>query len=205
MAKGHACGSVILSYNAGNVFFTTFGLGDPDEDAEAADKIIISKSVGLLKSEDHRFKRAFYKNPYLFKSNADGLFDTMFAYLRVWYGIQVGLLNPSVEHVFKDNTDPKHPFVEKKKDRKGKTKTKIRYVRRLVITDDVFEECLDRSYIRTKLCWYVTGHWRNQATKTGHKKIFIQGYWKGVARDTKHVEEPREREMVLKSEYEQED
>lgn len=205
MAKGHACGSVILSYNSGNVFFTTFGLGDPDEDAEAADKIIISHSVGLLKSEDFRFKRAFYKNPYLFKSNADGLFDTMFAYLRVWYGIQVGLLNPSVEHVFKDNTDPKHPVVETKKDRKGKTKTKIRYVRRLVITDDVFEECLDRSYIRTKLCWYVTGHWRNQATKTGHKKIFIQGYWKGVARDTKHVEEPREREMVLKSEYEQED
>ena len=110
-------------------------------------------------------------------------------------------MNPSVEHVFKDNTDPKHSVVETKKDRKGKTKTKIRYIRRLVITDDVFEECLDRSYIRTKLCWYVTGHWRNQATKTGHKKIFIQGYWKGVARNAKTVEEPREREIVLKSEY----
>lgn len=196
-AKGHVCGAVSLCYKSGNVFFTTFGLGDPDEDVEATNKIVISKAVGLLKTEDHRFKRSFYKNPYVFKSNADGLFDTMFSYLRAWYGVQVGLLNPSIELVFRDNTDPKHTIIETKKDRKGKLKTKIKYVRKILITDDVFDECLKRSYIRTKLCWYVTGHWRNQATKDGHERIFIQGYWKGVARDTKKAD-IRERELVLR-------
>lgn len=198
MAKGHVCGAVILYYKSGNVFFTTFGLGDPDEDAEAANKIIISRAVGLMKTDNFQFKQSFYKNPYLFKSNADGLFDTMFSYLRVWYGIQVGLLNPAIELVFKNNTDQKHPVAETKRDRKGKNKTKIRYVKKLVITDDVFDEALKRSYIHTKLCWYVTGHWRNQATKDGHKRIFIQGYWKGVARDTK-IADIRERELVLEN------
>ena len=82
-----------------------------------------------MNTNDSRFKQSFYKNPYLFKSNADGLFDTMFSYLRVWYGIQVGLLNPAIELVFKNNTTPKHAIVETKKDRKGKNKTKIRYVK----------------------------------------------------------------------------
>ena len=194
--KGHACGAVILYYKTGNVFFTVFGLGDPDEDMETANKIVISQAVGLLKTEDLRFKQSFYKNPYLFKSNADGLFETMFSYLRVWYGIQVSLLNPAIKEVFTEHANPKHTIAETTKDRKGKTKTKIRYVKKITITEDVFEECLKRSYIRKKMCWYVTGHWRNQATKEGHKRIFIQGYWKGVARESKKSD-TREREIVF--------
>ena len=123
--------------------------------------------------------------------------DSIASLIPVWYGIQVGLLNPTIKEVFKEHTDPKFPIVETKKDRKGKTKTKIRYVKKVTITDEMFEECVKRSYIHKKMCWYVTGHWRNQATKTGHKRIFIQGYWKGIARESKNVEEPREREMVL--------
>jgi hypothetical protein len=117
-------------------------------------------------------------------------------YIPVWYGIQVGLLNPAIKLVFDKHTDPKYAVVETKKDRKGKKKTKIRYVRRVTITEEMFNECLERSYIRKKLCWYVTGHWRNQAIKDGHKRIFIQGYWKGVARDSKNAE-TREREVVM--------
>ena len=123
--------------------------------------------------------------------------DSIASLIPVWYGIQVGLLNPTIKEVFKEHTDPKFPIVETKKDRKGKAKTKIRYVKKVTITDEMFEECVKRSYIHKKMCWYVTGHWRNQATKTGHKRIFIQGYWKGIARESKTVEEPREREMVL--------
>lgn len=152
-------------------------------------------TIGLLKSNQTWYKNYFKENTELHL--LEDICDFASVYVPVWYGIQVGLLNPSIELVFKNNTVPKHAIVETTKDRKGKAKNKIRYVKKIVITDDVFEECIEHSYIRTKLCWYVTGHWRNQATKDGHKRIFIQGYWKGIARDTK-VADIRERDIVLR-------
>ena len=151
-------------------------------------------TIGLLKTNQTWYKNYFKENTELHL--LEDMCDFASVYVPVWYGIQVGLLNPSIELVFKNNTVPKHAIVETK-DRKGKTKTKIRYVKKIVITDNVFEECIEHSYIRTKLCWYVTGHWRNQATKDGHKRIFIQGYWKGVARETKQSS-IRDRDIVLK-------
>ena len=58
------------------------------------------------------------------------------------------------------------------------------------------DERIKKIFTRKTQCWYVTGHWRNQATKDGHRKIFIQGYWKGISRDTKTAD-PRERELVV--------
>jgi hypothetical protein len=85
--------------------------------------------------------------------------------------------------------------------KKNHKKPPIRY-KKVVYLNDKFidgDERIKRIFTRKTQCWYVTGHWRNQATKSGHKRIFIQGYWKGISRDTKTTD-PRERELILNHE-----
>ena len=86
-------------------------------------------------------------------------------------------------------------------DTNNKKKPPIRYKKVVYLNDEFIDsdEQIKRIFTRKMLCWYVTGHWRNQATNNGHKRIFIQGYWKGVAREMKRSD-IREREMVLKEE-----
>ena len=117
--------------------------------------------------------------------------------LKMWYGIQVSLLNPVIKEGFHRETQ----LVEKPTITPNKKNTKkppIRYKKVVYLTDDFInsDEQIKRIFTRKTQCWYVTGHWRNQATKDGHKKIFIQGYWKGISRDTKTTD-PREREIVF--------
>ena len=197
-AKGHVCGVVIIHYSNGTEYLTTFGLADDEENTEALNKLVISKAVGILSSDPSQ-KLAFYKNDYFFNMHSENLFMTLFSYLNAWYGLQVALLNPQIKLVFTENsTKGTYEIPSKRKLKKGEKRpaSKIKYIKRYTITDAVFNECLERSYIRKKLCWYVTGHWRNQAVKDGHKRIFIQGYWKGVARDSKNAD-TREREVVI--------
>ena len=117
--------------------------------------------------------------------------------LKLWYGIQVSLLNPVIKEGFHRETQ----LVEKPTtttNKKNLKKPPIRYKKVVYLTDDFInsDERIKKIFTRKTQCWYVTGHWRNQATKDGHKRIFIQGYWKGISRDTKTAD-PRERELVL--------
>ena len=114
-----------------------------------------------------------------------------------WYGIQVCLLNPVIKELFnKECVDV--PKSTKNTNTRNKKKPPIKYIKKLVIDDDLInkDENVKNILNRKTKIWYVTGHWRNQATKYGHKQIFIQGYWKGILRDIKTAE-PRERELVI--------
>jgi hypothetical protein len=118
--------------------------------------------------------------------------------LKMWYGIQVSLLNPVIKEGFHRETH----LVEKPTiTTNNKKKPPIRYKKVVYLNDEFIDsdEQIKRIFTRKMLCWYVTGHWRNQATNNGHKRIFIQGYWKGVAREMKRSD-IREREMILKEE-----
>lgn len=207
-AAGHVCGVISLHYDD-ETYYTTFGLGDVDNDSEALNKLEISKAVGLLYSESQLLKIGFYKNKYFFNSNSAGLFYTMMQYLYAWYGIQIALLNPHIEFVFKESSTmsafemPQNSSRNSKNKKNKKKPSKIKYVKRYTITDQVFDDAMKQSYVYKKLSWYVTGHWRWQATKDGHKRIFIQGYWKGVARNTKQTD-IRERSIVSKKENDDE-
>lgn len=117
--------------------------------------------------------------------------------LKMWYGIQISLLNPVIKEGFHRETQ----LVEKPTptpNKKNSKKPPIRYKKVVYLTDEFIEsdERIKKIFTRKTQCWYVTGHWRNQATKDGHRKIFIQGYWKGISRDTKTAD-PRERELVV--------
>lgn len=198
--KTHICLIGIVTMADDSEFVIPFNV--TDDESENGDYFgnTISKMpmIGLFKSSQSWYKEYFRENNLL--PLLSEICEFAAVYIPVWYGIQVGLLNPVIKEVFDNNCNHKFPIVDHKKDRKGKVKTKIKYIKRVRITDDVFENLVTRSYIRKKLCWYVTGHWRNQATKTGHKRIFIQGYWKGVARETKKGD-IRDREMVLNEDY----
>lgn len=116
--------------------------------------------------------------------------------LKMWYGIQVSLLNPVIKEGFHRETHLVEPTTTPTK--KNLKKPPIRYKKVVYLNDEFIDsdERIKRIFTRKTQCWYVTGHWRNQPTKKGHIKIFIQGYWKGISRDTKTAD-PREREVIL--------
>ena len=118
--------------------------------------------------------------------------------LKMWYGVQISLLNPVISAGFHRETK----LVEKKyAPTNSKKKPPLRY-KKVIYLNEAFidkDEEIKRIFTRKTQCWYVTGHWRNQAVKNGHKRIFIQGYWKGIAAKTKQTE-PREREIVFGNE-----
>ena len=189
--KTYVCMLAIVSLVDGSEFVIPFGITN-DESNYQGNSISITHNIGVLKYGTVVSKTIF-TDPVYSASNAEALPSIVSDYIPVWYGIQVSLLNPAIKEVFDTHTNPKYAMVDNKKDRKGKTKTKIRYVKRLNMSEDVFEEALTHSYVRTKLCWYVTGHWREY---TSGKRVFIQGYWKGALRDTKNAD-IREREIVF--------
>lgn len=115
-----------------------------------------------------------------------------------WYGIQIALLNPVLEARFHRETVP---YDDNKKRTNNKKKAPKRYVKKITlgdISDITFAKEKGRHQIKEPF-WWVTGHWRNQATKEGHKRIFIKGYWKGILREVAEEknQEPREREIVF--------
>lgn len=115
-----------------------------------------------------------------------------------WYGIQIALLNPVLEARFHRETVP---YEDNKKRTNNKKKAPKRYVKKITlgdISDITFAKEKSHHQIKEPF-WWVTGHWRNQATKEGHKRIFIKGYWKGILREVAEEknQEPREREIVF--------
>ena len=98
--------------------------------------------------------------------------------MKIWYGIQVSLLNPITERVFIDKRNTAA-------DEKTKTKyrgTKIMYVKRYYVYKKDLETSIHRHISHDIKCtlWYVIGHWRQY--KSGNR-IWIEGFWKGVDRD----------------------
>ena len=120
--------------------------------------------------------------------------DTFFL---CWYGIQIALLNPVLAERFHRETVP----YEDNKKRTNNKKSPKRYVKKITIddiSDLTFAKEKGHHQIKEPF-WWVTGHWRNQKTKDGHKRIFIEGYWKGILREVAESKdkEPRERELVF--------
>ena len=117
-----------------------------------------------------------------------------YAYMATWYGIQIALLHPTVQEVFR------HPRTERafsgEPKAHGKHKRVTRYVKRHVINADEIRKAAGggQEYTRRTLVWYVIGHWRHYASG---KKVFIQPYWKGAMRHLKMDAEGREREIII--------
>ena len=115
--------------------------------------------------------------------------------LGVWYGIQISLLNPTINVVFQNGKKKKYngecggnKKVENKKGRR-----KAHYIKRHEIHSSDIDDALSDhdGFTRKTLCWYVVGHWREY--KTG-KKTFVHPYWKGPLRDAKkNLDDIRER------------
>ena len=171
--------------------YVVFGVFPNDEEIFILNQICLYGCSSVI---EYQNKMRRYNSLLFSEDQMNGLARSI---LKMWYGIQVSLLNPVIKEGFHRETQ----LIEKPTITPNKKNTKkppIRYKKVVYLTDEFIEsdERIKRIFTRKTQCWYVTGHWRNQATKDGHKKIFIQGYWKGISRDTKTTD-PREREIVL--------
>lgn len=116
--------------------------------------------------------------------------------LATWYGIQVALLHPHVQEIFKKPQRMKIQGSSSCKEQKHKRKTK--YIRKHYVNfgvlNDQHSTSEQRSFDRKCLAWYVIGHWRHYSNGT---KTFIQPYWKGVLRDIKSNMDGDERQRQI--------
>lgn len=116
--------------------------------------------------------------------------------LDTWYGIQISLLHPQIQMLFKT------PSKEKIYKREGSGKDRkrvVKYVHKHYITPEGIDEALyghgHRDFERKTMAWYVIGHWRQY--KNGTRK-FINGYWKGPLREMKrNLDGGRIRQLVV--------
>lgn len=192
------CVMVLLHYADGLQFYTHFGVCVENDEPQPV--MLIDASVGII-TDDKRLEHSFDVGTPEMLSAASNIFEVIFAYVQAWYGIQIALLNPKMTEVFIKHSSK--AVFQQPNLRNKKSKSKIRYVKRYIISDEVLEEATKHAKIYTKLRWYVTGHWRNQYIKGGdHKRVFIQGYWKGVNRNSPETNEIRERDIILNEEYE---
>lgn len=125
---------------------------------------------------------------------------TIYAFMATWYGIQIALLHPTIKEVFQ------HPVKEKANSSSNHIsdfKRRVaKYIKRHSITESEIEGAINKLAMqprqRKTLVWYVIGHWRQY--KDG-KKVFVNGYWKGVLRETKrNLDEGRERIILTPQE-----
>lgn len=195
----HIIGVVSMKFPDGVEVVMPFGVTKGD------DRMFIDRAL-MIKTKNKKYEFRFEHK------DADGMFTggleevwyIMTQHISAWYGMQLALLHPQVKEVFNHPKDvPVNPHTDKNKNQNNK-KTKIKYIKRHVINVDEIDEAMKRSHTIYKKCWYVTGHWRNQKTKNGHKRIFIQGFWKGVLRDLKKGD-VREREVIINEENLHED
>lgn len=182
-------GAVMYTYNKpiNMSLYVVFGV-TPDEDIVSFPRqmcIAGCKSVIDYKSKMKRLGELMFSELQMHKLTR--------SILKMWYGVQISLLNPVMKAGFHKETILEEKPINPSK-ASSKKKPPIKY-KKVVYLNDAFidnNEPVKRIFSRKTAVWYVTGHWRWQATKDGHKRIFIQGYWKGVARNTKQAEE-RER------------
>lgn len=101
--------------------------------------------------------------------------------LKLWYSIQILLLNPvTKENIMRKTGKKKSSGICLSSKKNGR---KACYVKRHKIEGDIFRTGDDDSKTTRKtLCWYVVGHWRNYSNG---KKSFVNGYWKGPMRQVK--------------------
>ena len=112
------------------------------------------------------------------------------SFLMTWYGIQAGLLHPTIKDVLTQST--RHRAHETKKYNQIPV-TRPVFTCRLhtVNIDDVRTAKKQADIDRKTMLWYVIGHWRHYQNG---KRVFVQPYWKGPLRETKNAET---RERVL--------
>lgn len=122
------------------------------------------------------------------------LMITRVANTLFWYGINIILQNPVLKECVSMGREVIQDKKPSKKRKSGKQPPK-KYIRRIYINPKKMDEhnINTKTHTITKTLWYVTGHWRTYASG---KRTFIQGYWKGVARDLKNGE-TRDRELVF--------
>lgn len=94
-----------------------------------------------------------------------------------WYGVQIAMLHPQIKRAhFRGGKEKQTVQVTSKK-------RKTKYIQKLYINERTFKEATaDAKRVYKCLAWYVCGHYRHYKNGTVQ---FIQGYWKGVMRDTK--------------------
>lgn len=111
--------------------------------------------------------------------DVDKLTSTM---LKIWYGVQMSLLNPKTVKVY--NQARKHPFKVEEKEHTENGKRKVLYVKHYYVPVEDIEnlEQYEKLPVRKVRCnlWYVIGHYRK--CKNG-EVTFIKGYWKGRDRN----------------------
>ena len=129
------------------------------------------------------------------RASMQDITNMAYSFMETWYGIQVALLHPSVQEVFR------HPRIERVFDpeprKPGKQKRIARYVKKHVINADEVRRAVSgptQEYTRHTLVWYVIGHWRHYSNG---KRVFIQPYWKGAMRHLKMDLDGRERIIVI--------
>ena len=119
---------------------------------------------------------------------ADLVEAVVMPHITDWYGIQITMLHPQIKQACFQNGAEKHVVHATSKKRKTK------YIKRLYINERTLKEATtDAKRVYKCLAWYVCGHYRHYKNGTVQ---FIQGYWKGVMRDTKqNQDEGRIREV----------
>lgn len=161
-----------------------------------SDYLILDDSFGVVGDDD---ESEFYRNnPEII--DEDMIRESTRFYMNLWYGTSWVILNPMTRIIVKRKTEndiDDEPFDDLDIEKPSlDTTSNIRYVRTKVITEEDFEKCSRKiSHTIQKDCWYVSGHFRDQPTKSGKKRIYIKPFWKGPMRDLKN-NSTRTRELV---------
>ena len=176
-------GAIIIDIDNSKIFMEI-------EVLKGFDYIITSNIVGYYKLPIN--VREFIIN----KLSAGDFLKSFSENLTIWYGIQIALINPIIKNVFVKNTTT-DVLKEERNVKKGKSKKKIKYIKRHVLNADDINRRHNSHYERKTLSWYVIGHWR---TYKNGKRIFIKPYWKGILRDSKKYNDSdniRKRDVVI--------
>lgn len=128
--------------------------------------------------------------------------------LQFYLGIQLALLHPVTKEIYLKPPVMVEEINEEEMKRHPKREYKtppLRYVKKIIIRGEDIDEngtvvIGKKTFSRRKLIWRVAGHWRDQPTKTGIRRIWIDGYFKGPLRDAKKLEQARQREIVTQEE-----
>lgn len=131
--------------------------------------------------------------------------------IKVWYGIQVSMLNSTIKSELYDSKKTEASFIKEdcikellcNSDMLAKRKLKfiVENTQKTTI-DKAVERATKRApkgeFHRHCLVWYVRGHWRT--LKSG-KKVFVKPQWRGPLRETKrNFDLGRERKIIMKDE-----
>ncbi|MBO5542265.1 MAG: hypothetical protein J5936_02405 [Acholeplasmatales bacterium] len=175
---------VVLNYYGGDCVFTVL-----TNEGEHVYPLLFG--VNIQESDPVKFLKALKMS-----ENIRALFYSMTMIISVWYGIQISLLHPVINEVVRKQLDTtketyKHKYNPSKK------KTKICYVKKIVINKEECENIIKcrGKYARHTMLWYVIGHYR---TLKNGKKIFIKPHWRGPLHEAKNAlnVDPREREVI---------